>query len=73
MMSGCLLILAQNTCLPVLFKSSMATSVFSDRGKVSYFTPMCKKGRHYNGENYRGVTILSAILKRFEWLVYRGM
>jgi hypothetical protein len=36
-------------------------------------TPIFKKGRHNNVENYRGVAILSAIPKRFELLVYRTM
>jgi hypothetical protein len=51
----------------------MATSVFPDRWKVSYVTPIFKKGRRYNFEDYRGVAILSAILERFELLFYRGM
>jgi hypothetical protein len=50
----------------------MATSVFSDRWKVSYVT-LFKKGRRNNVDDYRGVAILSAIPKRFELLVYRGM
>jgi hypothetical protein len=50
----------------------MATSVFPDKWKVSYVTPKFKKGRR-NVEDYRGVAILSAIPKRFELLVDRGM
>jgi hypothetical protein len=46
----------------------MATSVFPDRWKVLY---VFKKGS--NVEDYRGVAILPAILKRFELLVYRVM
>jgi hypothetical protein len=46
---------------------------FSDRWKVSYVTPIFKKGRRNNVEDYRGVAILSAIPKRFELLVYRGL
>jgi hypothetical protein len=46
---------------------------FPDRWKVSYVTPIFKKGRRNNVEDYRGVAILSAIPKRFELLVYRGM
>jgi hypothetical protein len=52
---------------------SMATSVFPDRWKVSYFTPIIKKGRRSNVEDYRGVAILSTIPKLFELLVYRKM
>jgi hypothetical protein len=59
--------------LSLLFNRSMATSVFPDRWKVSYVTPIFKKGRRNNVEDYGGVTILSAIPKRFELLVYRGM
>jgi hypothetical protein len=51
----------------------MATSVFPDRWKVSYVTPIFKKARRNNVEDYRGVAILFAIPKRFELLVYRGM
>jgi hypothetical protein len=43
---------------------------FSDRWKLSYMTPIFKKGRRKNVEHYRGVAILSAIPKRFELLVY---
>jgi hypothetical protein len=55
------------------FNKSMAMSVFPDRWKVSYVTPIFKKGRCNNAEDYRGVAILSEIPKRFEWLVYRGI
>jgi hypothetical protein len=34
-------------------------------------TPIIKKGRRNNVEDYRGVAISSAIPKRFESLVYR--
>jgi hypothetical protein len=36
-------------------------------------TPIFKKGRCNNVEDYRGVAMLSAIPKYFELLVYRGM
>jgi hypothetical protein len=49
----------------------MATSVVPDRWKVSYVTPIFKKGRRINIEDYRGVEILSAIPKHFERLLYR--
>jgi hypothetical protein len=49
-------------------------SVFLDRWKVSCVThQIFKKGSHNNVEDYRGVAILSAIQKRFELLVNRGM
>jgi hypothetical protein len=59
--------------LSLLFNRSMAPSVFPDKWKVSYVTPIFKKGRRNNVEDYRGVAILSAIPKRFELLVYGGM
>jgi hypothetical protein len=59
--------------LSLLFNSSMSTSVFPDRWKVSYVTLIFKKGRRNNFEEYRGAALLSAIPKRFELLVYRGM
>jgi hypothetical protein len=36
-------------------------------------TPIFKKGRRNNVEDYSGVAILSAIPKRFELLVYKTM
>jgi hypothetical protein len=36
-------------------------------------TPIFKKGRHNNIEDYHGVAILSEIQTRFELLVYRTM
>jgi hypothetical protein len=59
--------------LSLLFERTMATSVFPDGWTVSYVTPIFKKSRRKNVEDYRGVAILSAIPKRFELLVYRGM
>jgi hypothetical protein len=76
MMSGCLLILAQNTCRMthllarfsllqmrlkafLLINRSLATSVFPNRWKDSYVTPIFKKGRRNNIEDYHGVAILS--------------
>jgi hypothetical protein len=59
--------------LSLLFNRSMVTGVFPDRWKVSYVTPIFKKCRRNNVEDYRGVAILSAIPKLFELLVYRGM
>jgi hypothetical protein len=51
----------------------MATSDLPHRCKVSYVTPIFKKSRCNNVEDYRGVVILSAIPKPFELLVDRGM
>jgi hypothetical protein len=41
--------------------------------KLSYVTPIFKKGRRNNVEDYRGVAILSVIPERFEMLDYRTM
>jgi hypothetical protein len=57
--------------LSLLFNRSMATSVFPDRWKVSYVTPIFKKGRRNNVEDYSGVAILSTIPNRFQLLVQR--
>jgi hypothetical protein len=59
--------------LSLLFNRSMPTSLFPNRWKVSYVTPIFKKCRCNNVEDYRSVAILSAIPKRLELLVYRGM
>jgi hypothetical protein len=59
--------------LSLLFNRSIATSVFSDRWKVSYVTSIFKKGRRNNVENYRSVATLSAIPMGFEWLLNKGM
>jgi hypothetical protein len=48
-----------------MFNRSMAKSVFPDMCKVSYVTPICKKGRRKNVEDYRGVAILFANSKAF--------
>jgi hypothetical protein len=55
--------------LSLLFNRYMVYGIFSDRWKVSYVTPIFKKGRRNNVEDYRGVAILSAIPKRFNLLV----
>jgi hypothetical protein len=55
---------------PIPFNRSLATSIISDRRKVLYVTPIFKKSRRNNVEDYRGVAILTAIRKRFELLVY---
>jgi hypothetical protein len=57
--------------LSLLFYRSMATSVFSDRWK--YVTPIFKKGRRNNVEDYRGVALLSEIPKRLNcWFIEEG-
>jgi hypothetical protein len=58
--------------ISLFLNRSMAMSVFPDRWRTSYFSPIFKKGRRNNVEDYRGVAILSAIPKRFELLVCRA-
>jgi hypothetical protein len=59
--------------LSLVFNRSLSTCVFFDRWKLSYVTPIFKKGKRNNVADYRWVAILSAIPKRFELLVYRIM
>jgi hypothetical protein len=54
----------------LLFNRSLSTCVFPDMWKLSYVTPLFKKGRRNNVEDYRGVALLCAIPKHFELLVY---
>jgi hypothetical protein len=42
----------------LLFNRSLSTCVFLDRWKLSYVTPILKKGRRNNVEDYRGVVLL---------------
>jgi hypothetical protein len=58
---------------PLLLNRSLSKCIFPDRWKFSYVTPIFKKGRRNNVEDYRGVAILSAIPKRFELLIYITM
>jgi hypothetical protein len=57
--------------LSLLFNKTLSTCVFPD--SLSYVTPIFKKGRRNNVEDYHGVAILSAIPKRFELLDHRTM
>jgi hypothetical protein len=52
--------------LSLLFNRSLWTCVFPDKWKLSYVSPIFKKGRRNNVENYRGVAILYAIPNPFE-------
>jgi hypothetical protein len=54
-------------------RSEARLAFFPTGGRFSYVTPIFKKGRRNNFEDYRGEAILSAIPKHFELLVYRGM
>jgi hypothetical protein len=48
------------------FVLALSLLYLTETWKLSYLTPIFKKGRHNNIEDYRGVAILSAISKRFE-------
>jgi hypothetical protein len=56
-----------------LFNRSLASSVFRDRWKLSFVTPIFKSGKRNDVSNYRGIAILSTVDKLFEILVYRYM
>jgi hypothetical protein len=58
--------------LSLLFNRSLSTC-FPDRWKLSCGIAIFNKSRRNKVEDYCGVTILSAISKRFELLVYRTM
>jgi hypothetical protein len=52
--------------LSLLFNRSLATSVFPDRSKVSYVTPIFKKGKRNNDEDYRGAEYTYFVLNSIE-------
>jgi hypothetical protein len=52
--------------LSLLFNRSLATSVFPDRWKVSYATPIFKKGKRNNNEDYRGAEYVYFVLNSIE-------
>jgi hypothetical protein len=57
--------------LSLIFNKSFVTFVFPDKWKLSFITPIFKDGKRNEVSNYRGISILSIIPKRFELLVYR--
>jgi hypothetical protein len=57
----------------ILFNRSLATCIFPDRRKLSFVTHIFKSGKRNDISNYRGIAILSAIVKLFGSLVYGVM
>ena len=52
------------------FKGAIKTSIFSNCLKLADITPLHKKGRKDNKENYRPVSILPALSKIFERILF---
>jgi hypothetical protein len=61
--------------LCLIFNNAISTSVFPDKWKLSYVTPIFKAGNRNDVTNYGGIAILSAIAiaKLIELLIYKKM
>jgi hypothetical protein len=57
----------------LIFNRSLATSVFPEKWKLSFVTPVYKNVKRNDLVNYRGIAILSAIAKLVELLICRSM
>lgn len=64
--------LSQSLSLPLktLFNKSLKERVFPDRWKTSFIMPIFKEGDKFDVSNYRAVSILCAISKVFEKLLF---
>jgi hypothetical protein len=70
-LKNCATAFALPLCL--IFNTSMSTCVFPDRWKISHVTPIFKAGSRNDDTNYRGIAILSAAAKLFEFLIFGEM
>lgn len=68
----CIKMCAEAFALPLfeLFSFSLRCGYFPMLWKISHIVPIHKKGSKLPVENYRGISILSAIPKMFESLIY---
>lgn len=56
--------------LELLFNKSISEMIYPERFKVSFVSPIHKSGDTDNIENYRPISILSAVAKIFDKLIY---
>ena len=54
-----------------LFNSSLRTGIFPDDWKLAKVTPIYKSGEKSDRSNYRPISVITAIAKVFEKLVYK--